>query len=348
MLYQQTTNAKKFVESLDELEHVTKVTQKEKVWFKDENGEDGYYYESIPYYEIDLTLYGDYCGDSVTRANHDWLKKETSRLNWVYSQYKGYYAYSIVIDVQNLPKRSVWFIQLLELIEGLSDYPLFDEESHSELQIAQEEEQFKEWYASDFTSDVIKHNSEYEYLIDDLEPSYGAYVQWVHNEAIELNRAHVNRFWARVATLKAEIKATKKFLQDVNTYNVHFSHIAQIAKLDGLVDELNSTMDKRPYVNDEMGYMESASSFYFNDFSQYVNDENIIKLYPEICTCGQCGMLENPNNMGTEDENICHECEQTNIEKNNASYHKDYKEGENGVLFHEGTNTYAPTLPFMN
>jgi len=78
----------------------------------------------------------DYSGGSVERANHRAFLKEYGETDGVYDIYGGFGTYGIAIrlDVyEDIP-------EIKEAIDKLDDYPLFDEEAHSELEMEWQQE----------------------------------------------------------------------------------------------------------------------------------------------------------------------------------------------------------------
>jgi hypothetical protein len=98
----------------------------------------------------------DYSGSLVERANYQKFSDEyKSGLNewWVYTP-GGHGTYGILIDMQGVPDDVS--TEVAEFLNGLNDYPLADEELHSEMKMEAQEEAWKSWAERDFAKDLQK------------------------------------------------------------------------------------------------------------------------------------------------------------------------------------------------
>lgn len=99
-------------------------------------------HETATHYEVPVTLWGDYCGDSYGRSNYRSLLRdypdtfiEVTGDYW--SQYLAIPADSLTDDLEGI-------------FTGLAEqYPLYDEEDHSQLEMEEADEQWYSWAKSD-------------------------------------------------------------------------------------------------------------------------------------------------------------------------------------------------------
>ena len=84
--------------------------------------------EDPTHYEVPVTVWGDYCGDSCARSNFRSLVRDyPETFVEVYGDYGSLY---LAIPVDAVTE------DLLEIFEGLLEsYPLYDEEDHSQLEM---------------------------------------------------------------------------------------------------------------------------------------------------------------------------------------------------------------------
>jgi hypothetical protein len=114
------------------------------------------------YFEIPVVTWGDYAGDTVARSNYEFFMETYGENPLVYDIIGGYNLHSIVCHVDILKDE-----QISELLEGLENYPLMNEESHSELESTLESESWDGWIKSDLKR--VLDESEIDYPEDDSE-----------------------------------------------------------------------------------------------------------------------------------------------------------------------------------
>jgi hypothetical protein len=117
--------------------------------------------ETATHYEIPVTAWGDYFGDGVSRSNYRSLLRDFPD---TFVEVKGdYFSQYLAIPVDSLTD------ELLDIATGLVEqYPLYDEEDHSELETEELDEQLGDWIISDIRSDLRReHGKEDAFLSDD-------------------------------------------------------------------------------------------------------------------------------------------------------------------------------------
>lgn len=102
----------------------------------------------------------DYGGSGlVSKANFETLREEAERLSedelggdtsWYQVFYGGHGTYEIAFHVDKTPT------EIIEMLSGLSDYPLIDDNKHSDLEHEAEEEAWNNWAESDYRSALGK------------------------------------------------------------------------------------------------------------------------------------------------------------------------------------------------
>jgi len=108
-------------------------------------------HELMEVYELPYSTGSDYSGDTVTKCNHDVFLELAKENRWfgVRDCYGGYSTYAIILS-----KPATENPEIKELINGLEDYPLIDEEAHSEHELELEQENWESWVKSDFLHEL--------------------------------------------------------------------------------------------------------------------------------------------------------------------------------------------------
>lgn len=111
----------------------------------------------------------DYSGSLVERSNYDkWqeLYADGQDVWWTHTP-GGHGTFGVLIDMQGVPddiSRDV-----AELLNALNDYPLADEELHSEMEMEAQEEAWRSWAERDFAHGLQKKfagDDELEQILD--------------------------------------------------------------------------------------------------------------------------------------------------------------------------------------
>jgi hypothetical protein len=97
----------------------------------------------------------DYSGGSVTRSNVAVFKEEHKDYEWEFwvEVHGGYGTYQIVINLKNLPKDH----PIYETLNKLENYPILDENDHSEKEMEAQDEAWDNWVRREFL-DAIGYN----------------------------------------------------------------------------------------------------------------------------------------------------------------------------------------------
>lgn len=137
--------------------------------YADFNEEGGMGAKSIPYdmiedarerpddvyvwFDAEYTSGSDYSGGLVTRANYEVLLEEAERLtedelggddSWFQTFYGGHGTYAIAFHVDKTPQ------EIIEMLAGLSDYPLIDDNKLADLEHEATEESWNNSYERDY------------------------------------------------------------------------------------------------------------------------------------------------------------------------------------------------------
>jgi len=99
---------------------------------------------------------------SVEVSNHRvWLERY-GKLPNVYDVYGGHGTFAVAIRLDSITP------EMIEDLNALEDYPVLDEEDHSEVEMEAENESWENCYRSDFTRALAKKFPALEEKIDDL------------------------------------------------------------------------------------------------------------------------------------------------------------------------------------
>lgn len=104
----------------------------------------------------DYTSGSDYGGQLVERSNYEVLYEEAEKLSeehgsdWFQCLHGGHGSYGILFHVIRTPDA------IIEMLAGLEDYPLLDEEKHSEMEFEAEDEAWSNWGRSEYKSALEK------------------------------------------------------------------------------------------------------------------------------------------------------------------------------------------------
>ncbi len=112
------------------------------------------------YFYVPYASGSDYSGSIVEKANAKCIEDSYEEQDWVHPVCGDYNTYAVAIGVTGLLTCDEdTFDELCETLEGLANYPLIDEDVHSELEMEGANEAWDSWCASDFTRALEK---EYE------------------------------------------------------------------------------------------------------------------------------------------------------------------------------------------
>jgi len=100
----------------------------------------------------DLLKGSDYSGNMVERSNYNVFLEKFSSVDGVISLVGGYGTYAIALTLKALRSE-----EIQECLAALSDYPLMDDENHTEMEWGAYEKQWVEHGATDFRDELNKH-----------------------------------------------------------------------------------------------------------------------------------------------------------------------------------------------
>jgi hypothetical protein len=98
----------------------------------------------------------DYSGSLVQKSNHRKFSEEFAdgEDKWWGSAPGGHGTYAIVIDMQSVPEDKEE--EVAEFLNALSDYPLADEDLHSEMEMEAQNKAWNDWARADFKKEIEK------------------------------------------------------------------------------------------------------------------------------------------------------------------------------------------------
>ena len=108
--------------------------------------EEGELYFFLPY-----ASGSDYSGSTVEEANHKEFLESYGEEEFVWEAHGGYNTYAVVLGLTGLLEcADDTFDAILDIIEGLEDYPLINDEALSNLEFTLADEAWDCWVAGDF------------------------------------------------------------------------------------------------------------------------------------------------------------------------------------------------------
>jgi hypothetical protein len=117
--------------------------------------------EPTDFYMPELMTGSDYCSSgSVEVSNHRVFLERYGKLPNVYDVYGGYGTFAVVIRLDSITE------EMQEDFKALADYPLLDEDDHSQVEMEAEDEAWEGFYRRDFSHDLAKKFPAHEDKID--------------------------------------------------------------------------------------------------------------------------------------------------------------------------------------
>ena len=119
---------------------------------------------------IGRTGYSDYSGSIVEASNHKVILEALEALeleeNADYIDYSGGYgtrelAVRVGALQERLPDNNGWVANLIDILSGLDDYPVADEDAMSHMEIESQNEAWESMYRSDFMRELEKYLASY-------------------------------------------------------------------------------------------------------------------------------------------------------------------------------------------
>lgn len=117
----------------------------------------------LDFYMPDLMTGSDYAGDSVTVSNYRTFLEDFGKVEGVFKVYGGLGTYAVAVRLNAITP------EMLEVFNGLQDYPLISEEDHSEVEMEAQEEAWGSWVKHDFTRELTSKFPEFEEAIENME-----------------------------------------------------------------------------------------------------------------------------------------------------------------------------------
>lgn len=120
------------------------------------------------YFMLPYMTGSDYAGDSVTVANHKVFLEMYGKFPGVHNVYGGHGTYAVVVRLNVIHCLKHDGKTLYDVLEGLANYPLIDEDAHSEIELEAEAEAWTSWAADDFKRELQKIYPQYDEAIDEF------------------------------------------------------------------------------------------------------------------------------------------------------------------------------------
>ncbi len=117
--------------------------------------------EEDNYFFVPFTSGSDYSGCTVTWANNLFFEKDYRDNDWIHFAYGGYNTYAVVINATKLCDS-----EILEILEGLEDYPVIDEEMLTDVELDLIEDEWKCWVKDDFVKALEEKFSSADFDFD--------------------------------------------------------------------------------------------------------------------------------------------------------------------------------------
>lgn len=120
------------------------------------------------YFFLPYASGSDYSGSTVERSNYKVFLEDHGKQPFVWDCYGGFGTYAVVIGLTGLLQcEEDTFDMILEIIEGLGNYPCIDDEALSELEMEGADEAWECWAASDFLKALEKKFDDVEFHFPD-------------------------------------------------------------------------------------------------------------------------------------------------------------------------------------
>lgn len=168
--------------------------------------------------DVDLFVFvpsaegSDYAGDVTSQANYRAVLRDFDEHPQVHTVHGGHGTYAIAIDIDTDDEN------LLELVQDLHDYPIYDESYEGEYQVEKADEDWEGWADSDFQRAVREkvEGTEAEEIFDDTMDwlSTKGHLRW----GFEQMREGANVYWeidGPSMTVNVEEVATEGDPQDL-------------------------------------------------------------------------------------------------------------------------------------
>lgn len=109
------------------------------------------------------TVGGDYSGSLVERSNYEGILEDHEDHDDVFSAYGGYGSYGVVFRASSTDP------ELIEIMQRLENYPLYDEEHLSALEMTKSDEEWENWGRDDYVRALEKEHENVDGWDDVIE-----------------------------------------------------------------------------------------------------------------------------------------------------------------------------------
>lgn len=145
------------------------------------------------WFEPVFLSYGSYNNSStVERSNHQYFTKHYGHLKGI-DTFSGCYSYnSVLISIEHFKN-----IEAIEILEGLLDYPLIDDISHTDLEMELQSEAYENDYRSEFIKELrerIESDLEDDSL-NDLDRGYAVEILELLEKQEDITSGPDDRIW---------------------------------------------------------------------------------------------------------------------------------------------------------
>jgi len=122
--------------------------------------------------QVPFCSYGDYDNSgSVERSNYRVFMEMFRSIDGIYEVLSGWDGHSIMVDLEKLNENQ----EIIDVIAGLNDYPVIDEEDMCRIEMEMEKESWESWIRSDLEKAIINFVNDDDFEIPedlDLWPIY--------------------------------------------------------------------------------------------------------------------------------------------------------------------------------
>lgn len=122
------------------------------------------------YFYVPFASGSDYSGSTVEKANAKWFEDTFGANEWVHSVYGGHGTFAVAVGLTGLLGcDDDTFDAICEALEGLDNYPCFDDEALSTLEMEGADEAWESWVRGDFERALCKRFADCEDCTGEVE-----------------------------------------------------------------------------------------------------------------------------------------------------------------------------------
>jgi hypothetical protein len=180
------------------------------------------------WYLLKYTLHGDYCGDSVTRANYETIKKEQEEKKLYFETWSGWYnskAYQIHIEL--IEEKEINYLS--DIYDQLKTYPILDEEELSRI-----EEEIINKEIEDF-----KKSNRFLFYNDSFDSAAFDFLRGCSKDAFSVDYSE-DDFKSRMEQEKAILLPTDKIIEIIEEFEDKI-------KIETIIEKLQETSGKKVF-----------------------------------------------------------------------------------------------------